>query len=62
MTDEALHQIIKPELEDRVKRRVYTCDGPSNTWHTDGNDKLQPYELLIHGCVMDYREKFYGLK
>ena len=34
-----------------IKRSVYTCDGPNNTWHADGNDKLKPYGFPIHGCV-----------
>ena len=26
-----------------IKRSVYTCDVPNNTWHADGNDKLKPW-------------------
>ena len=45
-----------------IKRKVYKCDDPNNTWHADGNDKLKPYGFPIHGCVMISRERFYGLK
>ena len=34
-----------------IKRRVYTCDRPNNTWHADGNDILKQYGFPIHGCV-----------
>ena len=34
-----------------IKRRVHTCDGPNNTRHAEGNDKLKPYKFPIHGCV-----------
>ena len=34
-----------------IKRRVYTCDCPNNTWHADGNDILKQYGFPIHGRV-----------
>ena len=45
-----------------IKRRVYTCDGPSNTWHANGNDKLKPYGFPIHGCVGRFSRKVLRLK
>ena len=40
-----------------IKRRVYTCNGPNNSWHADGNDKLKPYGFPIHGCVDGFSRK-----
>ena len=40
-----------------IKRRVYTCDGPSNAWYTDGNGKLKSYGFSIHGCVDGFSRK-----
>ena len=40
-----------------IKRRVYTCDGPNNIWHADGNFKLRPDGLPIHGCVDGFSRK-----
>ena len=45
-----------------IKRRVYTCDGPNNTWHNDGNDKLKPYGFPIHGCIDGFSRKVLWLK
>ena len=45
-----------------IKRRVYTCEGPNNIWHVDGNDKLKPYGLPIHGCVDGFSRKVLWLK
>ena len=36
----------------RLKRRRYTNSGPNYCWHADGYDKLKPYGLPIHGCLM----------
>ena len=45
-----------------IKRSVYTCNGPSNTWHAEGNDKLKPYGFPIHGCVDGFSRKILWLK
>ena len=45
-----------------IKLRVYTCDGPNNTWHEDGNDKLKPYGFPIHGCIDGFWRKVLWLK
>jgi len=33
----------------QIRRRTYTCRGPSDVWHIDGYDKLRPYRILISG-------------
>ena len=45
-----------------IKRRVYTCDGPNNTRHAEGNDKLKPYKFPIHGCVDGFSRNILWLK
>ena len=45
-----------------IKRRVYTCEGPNNTWHEDGNDKLKPYGFPIHGCIYGFSRMVFWLK
>ena len=45
-----------------IIRRVYTCDGPSNTCHADGNYKLKPYGFAIHGCVDGFSRKLLWLE
>ncbi|KAJ8093926.1 hypothetical protein PM082_009804 [Marasmius tenuissimus] len=34
-----------------IKRRVYKVRGANALWHHDGNEKLRPWGLYIHGCV-----------
>lgn len=36
---------------NRLKRRVYNSKGPNYMWHIDGNDKLKPFGIAIHGCI-----------
>ena len=45
-----------------IKQRVYTRNGPSNTLHTDGNDKLKPRGFPIQGCVDAFSRKVLWLK
>ena len=45
-----------------IKRKVYACDGPNNTWHAVGNDKLKPYEFPIHDRVYGFSRKVVWLK
>ena len=45
-----------------IKRMVYTCDGPNNTWHADGNDKVKSCGFRIHGCVDGFSRKVLWLK
>ena len=45
-----------------IKQRVYTCNGPSNTLHTDGNGKLKPRGFPIRGCVDAFSRKVLWLK
>ena len=34
-----------------LERRCYRSNGPNETWHVDGYDKLKLYEFPIHGCI-----------
>jgi len=34
-----------------VHRRVYNVEGPHHLWHMDGNHKLIPFNLVIHGAI-----------
>ena len=45
-----------------IKRWVYTCDDPNNSWDADGNDKLKPYGLPIHGCLDGFLKKVLCVK
>ena len=48
----------------KLQRRSYVSPGPNATWHVDGYDKLKPYGLPIHGCIisMDSLGELCGLK
>ena len=35
----------------RLKRRMYTVNGPNYFWHVDGYYKLKPFGFCIHGCI-----------
>ena len=37
-----------------MKRRKYNSPGPNYCWHVDGNEKLKPFDFLIHGAVDGY--------
>ena len=48
------HQKVSKYYENDcryIKRRVYICDGPNNTCHADGNDKLNHMSFL---CIIAY--------
>ena len=45
----------------RLRRRVYSSNGPNYVWHIDGYDKLKPYGLPIHGCVDGFSRKILWL-
>ena len=45
-----------------IIRRVYTCQGPNNVWHVDGNDKIKQYGFPIHTCIDGFSRKVIWLK
>ena len=45
----------------RLQRRAYLSPGPDHTWHTDGYDKLKPYEFARHGAIDGYSRKILWL-
>lgn len=46
----------------RLKRRSYVNQGPNDSWHMDGYDKLKPFGFAIHGAIDGFSRKIYGLK
>ncbi|XP_065680522.1 uncharacterized protein LOC136094498 [Hydra vulgaris] len=61
-----LRQINPAQSENRkhckLKRRVYSSQGPNFVWHVDGYDKLKPYGFPIHGCIDGFSRKIIWLK
>ena len=45
-----------------LERRCYCSNGPNETWHVDGYDKLKPYGFPIHGCIDGFSRKIIWLK
>ena len=45
----------------RLKRRKYCNKGPNHVWHMDGNDKLRPFDLYVHGCIDGFSWKIIWL-
>lgn len=45
-----------------LKRREYISQGPNDTWHADGYDKLKPYGLNIHGAIDGFSRKVLWLQ
>ena len=53
---EALLRELDPEGTEerrahRLRRRAYRNNGPNDTWHCDGYDKLKPFGFPIHACI-----------
>lgn len=46
----------------RLRRRVYSVQGPNHVWHCDGYDKLKPYGICIHGAIDGWSRKLIRLK
>jgi hypothetical protein len=47
---------INPEERARrrrrtIQRRVYNVAGPHHLWHLDGNHKLHPFHIVVHGAI-----------
>ena len=42
---------------NRLRRRVYDVKGPNHIWHLDGNDKLKPFGICVHGCMDGFSRK-----
>ena len=45
----------------KLKRRMYTSQGPNFIWHVDGYDKLKSFGFPIHGCIDGYSRKILWL-
>ena len=45
-----------------LERRCYRSNGPNETWHVDGYDKLKPHGFPIHGCIDGFSRKVVWLK
>ena len=46
----------------KLTRREYHSFGPNHTWHIDGQDKLKPFEIAIHGAMDGYSWRILWLK
>ena len=46
----------------RLRRRRYVGKGPNYIWHLDGNDKLKPFGIGIHGCIDGFSRKMIWVK
>ena len=45
-----------------LEKHCNHSNGPNETWHIDGSDKLKPYWFPIHGCVDGFSRKIIWLK
>ena len=43
--------------QHKLVRRSYYNKGPNYLWHIDGNDKLKPFGLCIHGAIDGFSRK-----
>ena len=43
--------------QHKLARRSYCNKGPNYLWHIDGNDKLKPFGLCIHGAIDGFSRK-----
>ena len=43
--------------QHKLARRSYCNKGPNYLWHIDGNDKLKPFGLCIHGVIDGFSRK-----
>ena len=62
-----LQQLLDPEgvtarRRKRLLRRIYRSDGPNQTWHMDGYDKLKPFGIAIHGFIDGYSRQIIWLE
>ncbi|XP_031573563.1 uncharacterized protein LOC116307446 [Actinia tenebrosa] len=53
---------VKERKRRKLRRRVYRCPGPNNTWHIDGYDKLSPFGFGISGCIDGYSRRIIFLR
>lgn len=53
---------LHARLRRRLRRRRYFVSGPNHCWHLDGNDKLKPYGICIHGCIDGYSREIVWLR
>ena len=53
---------LHARLRRRLSRRRYFVSGPNHCWHLDGNDKLKPYGICIHGCIDGYSREILWLR
>lgn len=53
---------VQARSSHRLRRRLYWAMGPNYIWHVDGNDKLVPYGLAIHGAIDGYSRKILWLE
>ena len=45
---------VNPRRRHRLVLRRYWNNGPNQTWHMDGYDKMKPFAITVSGCVDGY--------
>lgn len=53
---------VETRREKKLRRRVYSGNGPNFIWHIDGHDKLKPYGFSIHGCIDGFSRRLIWLE
>jgi hypothetical protein len=49
-------------VSTRLRRRTYHSEGPLQSWHIDGFDKLKPFGFAISGCIDGFSRKIIWLE
>ena len=53
---------VEHRSQHRLRRRIYRCKGPNYLWHIDGDDKLKPFGLCIHGAIDGFSRRILWLE
>ena len=66
-TIRTLQHLLDPEgierrKKHRLHRRQYRSNGPNQTWHMDGYDKIKPFGIAISGCIDGYSRQVIWLE
>ena len=48
---------VEARSRHRLRRRQYSAKRPNYIWHTDGYDKLKPFDFCIHGAIEGYSHR-----
>ena len=53
---------VETRRKKKLRRRVYSGNGPNFIWHIVGHDKLKPYGFSIHGCIDGFSRRLIWLE